>query len=166
MTPPDLAQVTLKKPRDYKIIGTHKSGIDNPDLVTGKPLFGIDVDRPGMVYAVYEKCPVFGGKVASANLDEIKAMHGIQDVFVVEGTDQLNGLVGGVAIVADSWWFAQKARGSLKVKWQDHPTSAQSSEGFAAQAEELFKKEPEMTLRDDGDFTAAIEKAAHTVEAR
>ena len=166
VTPPDLSTVTLKHPRNYKIIGTHKSGIDNPDLVTGKPLFGIDVDRPGMVYAVYEKCPVFGGKFASANIDEIKAMHGIQDVFVVEGTDQLNGLVGGVAIVADSWWFAQKARGSLKVKWQDHPTSAQSSEGFAAQAEELFKKEPEMTLRDDGDFTAAIEKAAHTVEAR
>lgn len=166
VTPPNISTVPLKHPNDYKIIGTHKGGIDNPSIVTGKPLFGIDIDRPGMVYAVYEKCPVFGGKVASANLDEVKSLHGIQDVFIVEGTDVLDGLVGGVAIIADSWWYAQNARKSLKVEWQEHPTSAQSTEGFAAQAEELFKEEPEMTLREDGDFDVAIEKTPHTVEAR
>lgn len=165
-TPPDLAAVQLKKPSDYKIIGTHKSGIDNPAIVTGKPLFGIDVEVPGMVYAVYEKCPVYGGKVAKANLDEIKALHGVQDAFIVEGTDVLDGLVGGVAIIADSWWFAQNARGKLKVQWQDHPTSSQSSEGFAKQAEERFGQPSEQTLRADGDFQGALEKAAAKVDAR
>lgn len=166
VAPPELAKVTLKDPRNYKIIGTHKSGVDNPAIVTGKPLFGIDVEVPGMVYAVYEKCPVFGGKVASANLDEIKGLHGIQDAFIVEGTDVLDGLVGGVAIIADSWWFAQNARTKLKVQWQDHPTSAQSSEGFAKQAEERFGQPSEQTLRADGDFQAAFEKASAKVDAR
>ncbi len=166
VTPPDLAAVPLKKPSEYKIIGTHKSGIDNPAIVTGKPLFGVDVEVPGMVYAVYEKCPVYGGKVASANLDEIKALHGVQDAFIVEGTDVLDGLVGGVAIVADSWWFAQNARSKLKVQWQDHPTSAQSSEGFAKQAEERFGQPSEQTLRADGDFSAALKNAAAKVDAR
>ncbi len=163
---PDLSKVALKHPSNYKIIGTHKSGVDNPAIVTGKPLFGIDVDVPGMVYAVYEKCPVFGGKVAGANLDEIKGLHGIRDAFIVEGTDNLEGLVGGVAIIADSWWFAQNARSKLKVQWQDHPTSAQSSEGFARQAEERFGQPSEQTMRADGDFHGAFEKAAAKVDVK
>ena len=163
---PELSEVALKDPRNYKIIGTHKSGVDNPAIVTGKPLFGIDVEVPGMVYAVYEKCPIFGGKVASANLDEVKGLHGIQDAFIVEGTDVLDGLVGGVAIIADSWWFAQNARTKLKVQWKEHPTSAQSSAGFAKQAEERFGQPSEQTLRADGDFPAALEKASAKVDAR
>src|SRR5690606_37452308 len=108
----------------------------------------------------------FGGKVASANLDEIKGLHGIQDAFIVEGTDMIDGLVGGVAIIADSWWFAQNARGKLKVQWQDHPTSAQSSVGFAKQAEERFGQPSEQSLRADGDFRAAFEKASAKVDAK
>src|SRR5688572_6940389 len=72
--PADLAQVKLKDPKDFKIIGTPVHGVDNHKIVTGQPLFGIDVSLPGMLTATFVKCPVFGGKVATANLDEIKAL--------------------------------------------------------------------------------------------
>ena len=109
LPPPDLQTVQLKDPQDYRIIGTADRRRRQPAIVTGKPLFGIDVTVPGMLYAVFEKCPVFGGKVVSANLDEIKALPGVRNAFVVEGTtEMLEGLLGGVAIVADSWWAAQR----------------------------------------------------------
>jgi isoquinoline 1-oxidoreductase beta subunit len=110
LTPPDPATLKLKDPKDFKIVGQRTKAVDVDGIVTGKPLFGIDINLPGMLYAVYEKCPVFGGKVASANVDQIKALPGVKHAFVLDGTDNLSGLVGGVAIVADSWWTAQSAR--------------------------------------------------------
>ena len=74
---PDLASVRLKDPKDFKIIGRPLPGVDDPLVVAGKPLFGIDVAVPGMLYAVFQKCPVFGGKVASANTDAIKSLPGV-----------------------------------------------------------------------------------------
>ena len=74
-----------------------------------------------MLYAVFEKCPVFGGKVVSANLDEIKAMPGVRHAFIVDGHRPVlhRRSCRGVAIVADSWWQAQTARQKLKVTWDE-----------------------------------------------
>lgn len=162
---PDMATVTLKDPKDFKIIGKPMSGVDNHKVVTGQPLFGIDVTVPGMLYATYEKCAVFGGKATSANLDEIKALPGVKNAFIVEGGTMLNGLLSGVAILADSWWTAKAARAKLKVTWDEGATAQQSSASFKAKAAEFFTQAPARALRTDGDVTAAFASAARTIEA-
>jgi isoquinoline 1-oxidoreductase beta subunit len=119
-----------------------------------------------MKYAVFEKCPVFGGKVASANLDAVRSAPGVTHAFVIEGgASPLDALQGGVAIIADTWWAAQQAREQLEVTWNEGPSAAHSSEGFAARAQELAGQPPEEALRVDGDFDAAVVAAASVVEA-
>ena len=167
MSAPDMESVPLKDPSDFKIIGTPIPDVDNHAIVTGQPLFGIDFTLPGMVYAVFEKCPVFGGRVVSANLDEVMAQPGVTRAFVVEGGDNLGGLLSGVAVVGDNWWLVTKARTDvLQVEWDEGATANQSSEGFAAQAEELFGGSPAISLREDGDFAAALAGASTRVGAR
>lgn len=167
MPAPALRSVKLKDPKDYKIIGTTTAGADTHDIVMGKPIFGIDVTVPGMLYAIYHKSPVYGGKVASANLDAVKAMKGVKHAFVVDretaaGTfiNYLNddpGLEPGVAIVADSWWAAQSARKKLEVKWNAGNWGAQDSVEIAKRAAELARQPATRTLRKDGDVESAFQ---------
>ncbi len=176
MPVPTLATVPLKDPKDYKIIGKPLMGVDTPAIVTGKPIFSIDFTLPGMLHAVYQKAPVFGAKVASANLEEIKKQPGVRDAFVLEGGTDLTGLLPGVAIVADTWYQANQARKQLKVTWADHPTKAQSTAGFQAKADEMGKAalaQPQgappqgvNSWRKDGDVAAALaQPGVKTVEA-
>ena len=173
---PDLAAVPLKDPKDYKIIGTNQKGWDVKDVVVGKPIFSIDHVLPGTLFAVFEKCPVYAGRVASANVDEIKALPGVKHVIVVDtpslwtnaqtGAVDLTGVLGGVYVVADSWWQAESARRKLKVTWNEGPTASQSSEGFAKRALELSTQKPETSLRVDGNVDQAFTASgAKVVEA-
>jgi len=165
VTPPDLASVKLKDPSEFTIIGTPIPGVDNHSIVTGKPIFGIDVTVPGMRFATFVKCPVFAGKVKSTNLDEVRRLPGVLKAFVVEGGTDLEGLLSGVAIVADSFWQAQSARKALKVTWDEGETAKQSTAAFNARAAELATQPPHKSLRSDGDVKAALAKSAKVVTA-
>lgn len=168
---PELSSVKMKDPADYKIIGKSQTQYDLHNIVTGKPIFGIDMKLPGMLYAVYEKCGVFGGKVASSNIDEIKKMPGVRHAFVVERPDITAavlpgepGLESGIAIVADTWWQAQSARKKLQVTWNEGSRANMSSVQFALNADKMSKEPPQRNLRNDGDVDAAFKSAAKVVE--
>ena len=158
--------VTLKQPKDFTLLGTRISQFDTPKIVAGKALFGIDVKLPGMLYAIYEKCPAFGGKVVSANLNEIKALPGVKDAFILEGSGKVKELVPGVAIIADTTWSAFSARKQLKITWDEGTVVNESWESFLKQAKEKSTQPGGKTLRKDGDPDAALASAAKTVVAQ
>jgi isoquinoline 1-oxidoreductase beta subunit len=165
---PDLASVKLKDPKDYRIIGKFTGGVDSPLVLAGRPLFGIDTVLPGMLYATFEKAPVFGGRVVSANIAAVKAMPGVHDAFIVHGSgpDAVfeMGLVDGVAIVADSWWKTQKALEKLRVVWDRDSAPGQSTTEFERQAEHLSRQKPQAVVRRDGDVEEAFAQAHKVVE--
>ncbi|HEX5209795.1 MAG TPA: molybdopterin cofactor-binding domain-containing protein [Steroidobacteraceae bacterium] len=166
---PDLPSITLKDPKDYRIIGKFTGGVDSARVLEGQPLFGIDTVLPGMLYATYEKAPVFGSRVVSANLAAVKAMPGVRDAFIVHGSDPQAvfelGLVDGVAIVADSWWQAQKALDKLQIVWDRRSTPGQSTSEFERQAAQLSRHKPQSMVRRDGDVDKAFSRAHKVLEA-
>src|SRR5215475_10851745 len=192
MPPMTVADIKLKDPKDFKILGTRVEGVDVAAIITGKPSFSIDVNPPGMLFAVYQKCPTFGGKVMSANVDEVKKQPGVKHVFVIEppppppapAAGQRGGggpgggvtWAGGVAIVADNWWLAHNARNKvLKVEWDYGPARTQSTAGYNAQIKDQASKasqEPTVgggpggaRAAKEGDAEAAFKSAAKVIEA-
>jgi len=163
---PAAKDVVLKDPAAYRLLGTRVGGVDNGLLVAGQPLFGIDTRLPGMLYATYVKCPVLGGRPVEANLAAIRAMPGVKAAFIVEGTENLNGLRPGVAIVADSTWNAFRARKKLAVTWDEGDGARHSWAGFVAQAQAARAQSGAAIMREDGDVDAALAGAARTVEAQ
>jgi isoquinoline 1-oxidoreductase beta subunit len=162
LTPPDLATLPLKDPKDFTLVGTAIGGVDNRAVVAGKPLFGIDATLPGMKHAVFHKSGVFGAKVARANVAAARALPGVRDAFIVAGGDEL---AGGVAIIADNTWAAMRARDALQAEWTDGSASFQSTAAWAAAAAKSRASAPQKPIISDGDAPAALGRAAKVVRA-
>jgi len=162
---PDAASVPVKNPKDFKLIGTFQPGVNNRTIVAGKQAYGIDAVLPGMLHAAFEKPPVQGAKVKSADLAKAKAMSGVRDAFIVPGTDEYEGLSAGVAVIADTTWHAQRARTALNVQWTDSPAAFQSTATWEKLAGEAKGKPPAMAVHSSGDVSAAMARAAKRVSA-
>ena len=151
---PKLTELKFKERKDWKLLGTRVSGVDNPKLVRGEPLFGIDTVVPGMVFAAYQKCPTTFGKVKSANLDQIKSRPGILDAFVLDGNGDARGVLPGVAIVGTSTWAVFNAKRQLKVEWDESGASRDSWTSLQARAREVANKPGAVPVTNVGDVDA------------
>ena len=127
-TPSD---VLLKDPKNFKLIGTSAKRLDTRDKVSGATKFGIDAQVPGMLYAVAERCPVFGGKVASFDASKAKAVPGV--LHVIQISD-------GVAVVADNTWSAMQGRRALSIQWNEGANANLSSATIRSQMVALSEK--------------------------
>lgn len=156
--------VTLKDRSEYRLLGQRIPGVDNRDLVTGKPLFGIDQQLPGMLYASYVRCPQFGGVPRSANLDAIKALPGVRDAFILEAKGNHAQLTPGVAIVGESTWSVIKARRELNVDWDTSGASTLSWADSVEQAESLASQRGDNVVTEKGDVDTAFANASATAE--
>ena len=165
MPVPDPKNLKLKTRAEYRLIGKRYRGVDDPKVVSGQPLFGIDVQVPGMVYASYTKCPAAGGKVRSFNVDEIKAQRGVLDAFALDGTGVPVEVMPGVAIIAKDTWSAFQAKDKLEVDWDLSEASKDSSSHFADEAKNLATSFPKKPDDDVGDVDKSFANAAKTVEA-
>lgn len=165
MAMPDEATVKLKEPAAFRIIGRPIPGVDTPAIVGGKPLYGIDVVQPGMLHAALEVCPVFGGRFRSGNLEEVRAMPGVRHVLLIRGNGQAESLFDGVAVLAGSWWAADRARKALKIEWDVAGLDHFSTEGYEAAARSALADAPRDALVSHGDVDAAFTAAAKTVRA-
>ncbi|MCZ6674460.1 MAG: molybdopterin-dependent oxidoreductase, partial [Verrucomicrobia bacterium] len=161
---PDAKDVTFKKRSEYKLLGKFIPGVDNHKLVTGQPLFGIDQTLPGLLYAVYVKCPSFYGKVRRANLDEIKNLPGVVDAFILKGNSVDGELSPGVAIVAKSTYEAFLAEKALQVSWDKSSASNESWGDFKEMARELTSK-PGPVTEETGNMDKAISSAEKVVDS-
>jgi isoquinoline 1-oxidoreductase beta subunit len=147
--------VPTKDPKQYRIVGKPTKRMDTPDKVNGVAEFGIDVRKPGMVYAVVMRCPVFGGKVASFDAAKAKAVPGVKNVVEISR---------GVAVIADNTWAAMEGRRALDVKWDEGATAGTSSDSISKLfADQMAKSGAE--ARKEGDASSALSGAAQKIEA-
>jgi isoquinoline 1-oxidoreductase beta subunit len=154
----------LKDRKDYKIIGQSIRGVDNKKIITGSMEFGLDARPVGMVVAVIERCPVFGGKVKSVDDSEALKIAGVEKVVVLEPTKNPTQVVGGVAVIAKSTWAAMKGRKALKVEWDLSGVERESDENLRSEFEKNLSNRGTI-LRDDGNVDEAFAKCAKVYEA-
>jgi isoquinoline 1-oxidoreductase subunit beta len=147
--------VPLKPASQFKLIGKFKPRLDSTLKSTGTARFGIDVRVPGMLYAAVSMAPMIGGKVASYDDSRAKTMPGVKAVVQYSR---------GVAVVADSYWTAKKAKDLLQIQW-DSGANADLDMKKIWGGIEAASQEPGVVFRERGDLDAGMSGASKTVES-
>jgi isoquinoline 1-oxidoreductase beta subunit len=155
LTPP--AQVTLKDPKDWKIVGRRLARLDTIAKVTGRQIYGADLKMPGLLNAAIKDCPVFGGKLKSFNAAAIEKRPGVKKIVRVGDS--------AVAVVADTWWHAKTALDALPIEWDNGPNVANSSASVAQMLKAGLDAPDAVVGNQNGDAKAALASAARRIEA-
>ena len=157
------ADVKLKDPAKFTIVGKKANRLDNPDLLHGKSHYGIDVRVPDMLYGAIARSPVFGGKVASFDDTRAKAIPGVVAVVKVEPQSPAAPWAG-VGVVANSTWAAFKGREALDVKWDEGEGKNETTDSLMSQMRELVSKTAP-TIRSRGDVDAVLGVASKKIDS-
>ncbi len=147
--------VTLKDPKDFRIVGKRTLRLDVPGKVDGSAQFGIDVKVPGMLYASVARCPVFGGKVQSFNAAKALAVSGVRRVVQVPS---------GIAVIAESTWTAMSGRDALEITWDEGSAATLTSAKIHDMLATGIEK-PGAVAEESGDVAGALKGAAKKIEA-
>ena len=151
------ADVALKDPKDWKLVGKRMARLDTVDKVTGKQAYGADLQLPGMLNAAIKDCPVFGGKVKGFNAAAVSGRPGVKKVLQVGDS--------AVAVVADTWWRAKTALDALPIEWDLGPNATASSAGVAQILKAGLDANDAVVGNQNGDAKAALASAARVIEA-
>ena len=162
-------ELELKEPKDYKLIGTAQKNVEGPKIVTGKPLFGYDYQKEGMLLAMIEHPPAFGMKVVDFNRDDIIKMDGVKDAFLIDVTTEkpvwaeTNAFKNLIAIVGESTWQLMNAKKALRANYET-VSELENSRMHAERLERDMEKGEVQDSREDGDVDAAFASAAKVIE--
>lgn len=150
------ATVTLKDPRDFKLIGKQVQRLDLPEKTNGTAIFGIDVRVPGMLTAVIARPPVFGAKVKSVDSTATLAIAGVRRVVAVDA---------GIAVVAENFWAAHRGREALRVLWDEGELASFDDRELIRSYKE-FAAQPAPVAKEQGDVNVDSDDIGHHLEAQ
>ncbi len=145
-TPPS-TEIALKDPKDFHIIGTRVGRVDNPQIVSGSAVYGLDVQVPGMLYAVVARPPAFGARLTSYDAAQAEAVTGVRHVVPVDS---------GIAVVADDTWAAVQGRAALEIAWDTGPNAGLSSADIRASFAEMIASADKRDVPDAAQTLEAI----------
>ncbi|MDX1563286.1 MAG: molybdopterin cofactor-binding domain-containing protein, partial [Gammaproteobacteria bacterium] len=149
------AEIRLKPASEFRLVGKPVPRRDTVEKITGRATYGIDVVKPGTVYATVQRCPVFGGTLASFDAARAKAVPGVKDVFAIPQ---------GVAVIADNTYAALEGRRLLDVTWNEGENASLSTASIHERLGALIEQ-PGAVASNTGDAAAALDGAAQRLEA-
>lgn len=147
--------VALKRPQDFKLIGTPAKRLDTPAKVDGTAIYGIDVRPPGVKIATLVQSPVFGGRVKRVDDTAAKAVKGVRQIVQLDDA---------VAVVADHMGAAKKGLAALKIEWDDGPHAKLNTDAIVRELEQATLN-PGVVAQNIGDAERAMTSAVTKVEA-
>ena len=153
------ASPRVKAVAELRLVGKPQRRVDGPDIVAGRAVYGLDVRRPGMLFAVVARSPRLGGRPGRVDTSKALSVPGVRHVVPVR-----SGLAQGMAVVADDTWAALRGRDALSIEWETGPASDFDSEQFIQRLHAALD-EKAYVVRRDGDAAAAFASAARRLDA-